>query len=251
MSAKLAITDNADGTLTIDPAQTWLWRGVFRYSSDDFLLADRTVPTVASKTYHLRWHAPGTGTAIPEATYPNGRFELADLTGANPAEGDVSYDTTYDRMLIARIVTDVGNIATITVLKNLAVLSEEIRWAVMTKSEVTAPLYYEGFSYGVVVPARTSNSWGGVMILPPAPLALNWSRSPSAAWQVGFFTGNTINNDPPVVADKDGETLTDGSGSTTVINNRYQQYPVARADSNTGNLIFDSFMAQFKGVLNA
>ncbi|MBL4757563.1 MAG: phage tail protein [Rhizobiales bacterium] len=119
-SAKLAITDNADGTLTIDPAQTWLWRGVFRFSSDDILLADRTVMTVASKTYHLRWHAPGTGTAIPEATYPNGRLELADLTGANPAETDATYDSTYDRMLIAFVTTDGAGALTIRPLKNKA-----------------------------------------------------------------------------------------------------------------------------------
>ena len=152
---RLAITDNADGTLTIDVAQTWLWRGMMRFGSDSFNLADRTVTTVSGKTYHLRWHAPGTGTAVPEATYPFGRFELADLTGAAPGEIDPVYDSTYDDMLIARVVTDGGNVATITRYAN-------------------AKNLISSFSF-------TARGPGGFGFWSQASVPYNWARTPHTA----------------------------------------------------------------------
>ncbi len=125
-SNALAITDNANGTVTINAAQSWLWRGGVLIASDDFVLPYRTLAHAASKTYHLRWHASGTGTATPAATYPKGRFELVDMTAAAPVETDASYDSTYDRMLIAKVVTDAGNVPTFTLLANKAQFSSTI-----------------------------------------------------------------------------------------------------------------------------
>jgi hypothetical protein len=119
---RIVVTDNANGTITVAAGQSWIWRGHQRFSTDDFLLADRTFATVANKVYHLRWHAPGTGTAIPEATYPKGRFELADMTAAAPAESDASHDTTYDRALLAHLQTNGANVVTISALANAAEL---------------------------------------------------------------------------------------------------------------------------------
>ena len=61
--------------------------------------------------------------AAPIETYPYGRLVLIDMTAASPTEEDPSYDTNYDDMLIARIVTDGANAATITALANKAALS--------------------------------------------------------------------------------------------------------------------------------
>ncbi|PHR92519.1 MAG: hypothetical protein COA78_33380 [Blastopirellula sp.] len=124
LTATLAITDNADGTLTVDAGQAWLMRGLFRYSTDDFNLAARTVTTVASKEYHLRW------------TLADG-FTLKDIADVayNPSvlvEENAALDTTYDDMLIALIVTDGSNAATITHLKNKAHLH-------LSYSNVSAP----------------------------------------------------------------------------------------------------------------
>lgn len=119
---RLLITDNSNGTLTIDAAQEWFWRGLFKLSTDSFSLADRTFSTVANKTYHLRWNASGKGNATPAETYPNGRFELMDMDGL--VETDSQYDSNFDRMLIAKVVTDSGNTATITTLVNLAKISD-------------------------------------------------------------------------------------------------------------------------------
>lgn len=120
---RLALTDDGAGIVKVDASQTWIWRGLIQMSADDFDLADRSFATSANKTYHLRWDASGTGDATPEANWPNGRFELVDLTGATPAETDPIYDSTFDRMLIARIVTDGANSATITKLGNKANLT--------------------------------------------------------------------------------------------------------------------------------
>lgn len=133
---RLALTDDGAGIIKVDDTQTWLWRGLTQISSDDFDLADRSFATVANKTYHLRWNAPGTGNATPQDDWPNGRFELVDLTNATPAETDPIYDSTYDRMLIARIITDSQNAANIQALANAAVLKTTGQ-ALLTSSNYT------------------------------------------------------------------------------------------------------------------
>ena len=166
----LAITDNADGTITLNPAQSWLWRGAVLISSDDFVLADRTLAHAASKTYHLRWYASGTGTATPAATYPKGRFELVDMTAAAPVENDASYDSTYDRMLIAKIVTDVGNVPTVTALANKASMSGKL---------TAAARNYSGAS------EADHNFY----------FAVNWARTPEIALGALRGPGNARDSD--------------------------------------------------------
>lgn len=99
------------GTILVPEAVQFMHRGIFPVSTSDFDLAGRTFATNANKTYHLRWN-------------PVDGFALQDLAdGAyNPdvkAESDAGFDSTYDDMLIARVTTDSGNVATITNLANV------------------------------------------------------------------------------------------------------------------------------------
>lgn len=117
-SQTLAITDNGNGTLTVEPGQTWVWRSFRRFSSDDIDAGERTFATTASRTYHLRWS-------------PTNGFQLKDTTDAayNPgalAEDDAALDTVLDDMLVARVVTDGVNTPTITPLRNAMVLHDQI-----------------------------------------------------------------------------------------------------------------------------
>jgi len=119
---KLAVTNNGDGTITINTGQSFLWRGWRKITLDDLALAARTVAHSASKTYHLRWYAPGHALA-DETTYPNGRILLQDLADPtyNPttaAETDVSFDSDFDSMLVARVVTNGANAPTVLPLVN-------------------------------------------------------------------------------------------------------------------------------------
>lgn len=157
-SHTLTVTNNGDGTITVDAGQTWVWRGLQRFSSDSILVADRTFAIAASKTYHVRWHAPGTGTATPEADYPNGRFERADMTAVSPVETDESYDTTYDRMLGSRVVTNGVAVPTFTPLVNKARLS--------ALGEKIAGTY----------------STVGTEPYPHLTVPLNWSRRPKVSF---------------------------------------------------------------------
>jgi hypothetical protein len=111
------------GNVTIDVTQKFVWRAAVEYRTSDFLLTDRQLATAANKTYHLRWHAPGTGDALPVGTYPRGRFVLKDLTSGtyNPggaSEDSTTFDSKYDDMLIARVITNSSNVPTITSLEN-------------------------------------------------------------------------------------------------------------------------------------
>ena len=151
--ATLALTPST-GQVTVDTGVPFVWRGVRVFSTSDFSLPDRSFATAANKTYHLRWHAPGTGMATPATSYPNGRFELLDQTAASPAETDPSYDSTFDRMLVAKIVTSGGNVPTITPLANRSRL---VGFA--TKSAVTR-----------------HSTWTGA---PQLSATINWARTPT------------------------------------------------------------------------
>jgi len=114
--------ETADGKLTITASvgqvivangQSFIHRGARRILTSDTLIAARTLPTVESKSYHLR------------ARWSSGAivYELKDLADGtyNPgalAESHATFDTTYDDMLIARVTTNASNVPTVTPLVN-------------------------------------------------------------------------------------------------------------------------------------
>ncbi len=102
---RIIINSPGAGTVRVPSGVTIQHRGIF-----EFATAQTDFATTASKTYHLRWN-PTTG------------FDLQDLTNGtyNPtsaAETDPKFDTKYDDMLVARVVTNSSNVATITNLAN-------------------------------------------------------------------------------------------------------------------------------------
>jgi hypothetical protein len=144
------------GQVTVDAGQSWLHRGWQNYSSADIEFADRNFTTVANKTYHLRWN-------------PTDGFLLKDLAdGAyNPsalAETSSAFDTDYDDMLAARIVTDGSNVATITPLKNKATLS------------------FNGHFSGVAPTDAGANAWASHY-----GTDLNWARTPKTPAYSGYL----------------------------------------------------------------
>lgn len=110
---KINLTAPATGTVRIPSGVSFLHRGI---SSITTVQTDFT--TVASKTYHVRWS-------------PGGDYQLKDLadTGYNPtvaAETSDIFDSKYDDMLIARVITNSSNIASFTSLVNKNVLQTSV-----------------------------------------------------------------------------------------------------------------------------
>lgn len=102
---KIVITSPSTGTVRVPGGSDFLHRGIYSVTT-----AETDFATTASKTYHLRWN-------------PTDGFSLEDLSdsGYNPstlAETDASFDSVYDDMLVARVVTNSSNVATITNLVN-------------------------------------------------------------------------------------------------------------------------------------
>ena len=101
----IVVTAPSTGTVRVPAATNFLHRGIFLITTaqTDFL-------TDPSKTYHLRWD-------------PTNGFRLLDLASGtyNPsalAENNVAFDSTFDDMLVARVITNSSNVATITNLSN-------------------------------------------------------------------------------------------------------------------------------------
>ncbi|MGZ2501730.1 hypothetical protein EHI47_11770 [Rhizobium leguminosarum] len=107
----ITVTAPSTGTVRVPAGVTVIHRGIRTYVS-----AQTDFATAASKTYHLRWS-------------PTGSFVLKDLADItyNPttaAETNTAFDSGYDDMLVARVITNSSNIATITNLKNKARLAQ-------------------------------------------------------------------------------------------------------------------------------
>lgn len=107
---RLAVISPSTGVVRIMPGYDFLHRGIFNVTT-----VQQDFTTVASKTYHLRWN-------------PTDGYSLKDLASSvyNPgglAEDSVAFDTTYDDMLIACVVTNASNVATITTLANKSTMA--------------------------------------------------------------------------------------------------------------------------------
>lgn len=141
---RMNITSPANGTIRIPGGITFLHRGV-----SPIVTVQTDFNTVSSRTYHLRWN-------------PTDGFSLKYLgdNAYNPdslAENNAAFDSTYDDMLVARVVTNSTNVPTITPLANLDRLT-----AAFTKAT------YES----------TTGSAGGWAALPYLNGTLNWARTP-------------------------------------------------------------------------
>lgn len=109
---KIAVTTPQSGKVRVPAGVTFQHRGIYRVTT-----VETDFTTDASKTYHLRWN-------------PADGFALKDLASGtyNPtsaAENNVAFDSSYDDMLVARVVTNSSNIATITNLANSNVLTRQ------------------------------------------------------------------------------------------------------------------------------
>ena len=112
VDGRIGVTAPSTGTVRLAGGVEFLHRGIFRVTTTQTDFA-----TDASKTYHLRWN-------------PDDGFVLRDLASGsyNPgtlSESNVAFDSTYSDMLIARVVTNSSNVATITTLANKNVLTGE------------------------------------------------------------------------------------------------------------------------------
>jgi len=116
----LAITNNGDGTVTINPNQEFLIQDV-KLNTSRWPAAQRTFTVSPSTTYHLRFSL--NGRPINNYTPQKLSFYLVNVNDANSNpnsvdEADPQFDTQYDDMLIAKISADANGNITITSLKN-------------------------------------------------------------------------------------------------------------------------------------
>lgn len=101
----ITLTSTGAGNVRIPAGETFLHRGIYEITTSETDLV-----TSASKTYHVRWD-PTNGYDIYDLA--NGTYNPSSL-----AEDDVSFDSTLDDMLLARVVTNGSNSPTITSLAN-------------------------------------------------------------------------------------------------------------------------------------
>lgn len=142
---RMGITVPGVGQVRI-PAGVTVWhRSIFSYTT-----AQTDLATAASKTYHLRQNLL------------DGSFALKDLANGayNPgalAEANATFDSTYDDMLAAKVVTDALNVVTVINLAN-KVKGELVASFAKTTKE-----------------SQATGSWAGLPLLSGA---INFARTP-------------------------------------------------------------------------
>jgi hypothetical protein len=216
----IVVTAPSTGTVRVPAGTNFLHRGIFLITT-----AQTDFPTDPSKTYHLRWN-------------PTDGFVLRDLASGvyNPstlAEGNAAFDSSFDDMLVARIVTNSSNVATITNLSNKNILRNLL-------------LIDEAFT------RTTAAGTGGIWVAPFTPTPLNWARTPAftgSASRTGL--GGAVGTVPEEPAVRITGSHSDSSGSATASINRYGLSPVVVIDMNTSTATSLSMTIQLSATLIA
>lgn len=112
---RLTITSPSSGTVLVAPTGILRHRGIFDVNMADIAEVNRTFSVLPSKVAHLRW-SPSGGLAL--------RYLDDPLYNAGSASEDsVQFDSTFDDVLLARIITDASAVPVITRLSNRAQLT--------------------------------------------------------------------------------------------------------------------------------
>ncbi|MCP4134933.1 MAG: hypothetical protein GY754_28420, partial [bacterium] len=157
--------------------------------------------TAASKTYHVRFK-PAAGWSLNDLS--NGAYNPGGAT-----ESDTRFDSSYEDMLAARIVTDAGNSAACTPLHNNNRLQFTLDSMLGCSSGNPIPLpphdgqwYTTGASYRQIYGEAESGTrrlqYGnpGSYFHSQEIVTLNWARQPKAvsfSHDMGYFSNNTGN----------------------------------------------------------
>ncbi|KQV28089.1 hypothetical protein ASC97_07000 [Rhizobium sp. Root1203] len=212
------VTSPATGQVRIPAGVSFQHRGIFPLTT-----VQTDFATDASKTYHIRWN-------------PTDGFTLKDLANNvyNPAvvaETDSRFDSTYDDMLVARVITNSSNVPTITNLVNKDRLTNLIL-DIQTLTRVTT-------SIGNWVVAYTS-------------IPINWARTPKATGhmaRVGYSTVLLkVPEEPALVL---AGSATDNTGTATAGVTRYNFSPIGTIDTNETTPTSRTFSIQLSATLIA
>lgn len=201
------VTAGAD-TARVPGGVTFLHRGIFPVTTDqtDF-------PFVANKTYHIRWN-PTNGLVMRDLADP-----VYNPTTA--PEASTIFDSGFDDMLIARVITNSANVPTITNLANKARLI----------NEQVANGSGEIFTYGAYRDGvRFTNSF-----------QLNWARYPFA-----IVTGTARQSGAPVL--QGGANVIERStvnryGVTALVQSDWDRDLIAAQITTTCTLILQALAA--------
>ena len=166
------------GEVIVDAGQSFLHRGWNAVLTNDYTLGNRSKAHSANKTYHLRWQY---NAGSPQFVLKDTADVVYNPTAA--AETNAGFDSTFDDMLIAKVVTNGSNVATITKLLNKAVLVDEVL------NEGQASPRWQNMSYRV------------------AAFTYNWARTPQLGMEI------TLANTAPAGTSYPGSSEFPGSAT--------------------------------------
>lgn len=210
---RIPLSSPSAGQVLIASGVDFKFNGVFTFSTSSNSEPERLFVTLPSKIYHLR-RRRGLST-----------FQLLDLADPayNPSalpETHPAFDSAYDDILAARVVTNAANVPEITTLINRDRLFDAVQ-SIGSNSN------------------RVSDAGGGLNLPVPA-MVLNWSRTPKFTGQIAMSQITPLNGFNEEAWPVFSGSLSDGSGSLTASVTRYGASVFGRIDTNTGGTSFNT-----------
>lgn len=163
----LNVTSPAPGQVRVPAGRIFQHRGIFQVTT-----VETDFATLASKTYHLRWNP----------TDGFGLYDLADI-GYNPTvldEANSVFDSTFDDMLVARVVTNSSNVPAITNLINKSRLSSQTLW----RGQVTHAL-----NWTTLIGTGVALNWARMPMFTPVISLAGWRSNEIGP--TGSITGSS------------------------------------------------------------
>ncbi|MEJ8308616.1 hypothetical protein [Agrobacterium larrymoorei] len=182
-NGKMGVTSPGVGQVRVPAGVNFLHRGIFNVTT-----VQTDLVTDASKTYHLRWS-------------PTAGFALKDLanTGYNPtvaAETNIAFDSTYDDMLVARVITNSSNVVTVTDLVNKSSLgaSGEVTFTNLPFQDDKPPSQITNYTTVNIDWSRIPFTAVQAVTDSPSNAEWNFGTRPLSRYQIAVYSQSSVSN---------------------------------------------------------
>lgn len=218
---RLTITSPSSGTVLVAPTGILRHRGIFDVNMSDIAEVNRTFSVLPSRVAHLRW-SPSAGLSLRYLDDPL-------YNASSSSEASDRFDSSYDDVLLARIITNSSAVPAITSLVN--------KHNLMT-------LGIQGKTV-----TRTTTANFGLYVVPFDPIVLNWARTPkytASASRNGY--GSALTKIPEEVALQFTGSFTDETGTAAASVDRYSMNIVGTVDTNVYQTFEFSFQLGYTAI---
>ncbi|CAN7387744.1 hypothetical protein [Neorhizobium sp. LjRoot104] len=204
VTGHFTVVSPGTGQVRVPAGVTFQHRGISPYTT-----VQTDFATDASKTYHLRWNKTD-GLTLKDLA--SGTYNPGTLP-----ETDASFDSTYDNMLVARVITNSSNVPTITNLAN----------------KIDLFTMQEDSGAGTIVTGPGTS--GNDCVQYEKSFTLNWARTP-VILPSGYAGQSGVGGSVPVISGWANRIMTQSASRYTIAATVQSDYAAAVTHNPIGGV---------------